>query len=247
MILNEGRREGKRLRWLWKCWFWKDNIAKQCHHTLDYCIRSCSSLVSLRGVIKNHMTCIKAFYFLHYIFFALAQVWRAELCSWPPAPWPSTALSRDDPGCFPRTFSADQGRTLLRPWPWLLLLGLATLSPTGAKALQSLLTRTITVTCPCPSLVNVCVCKSYPLHARCSDACQIRQHWVAWSSWLVPSPLQHGAQLLCCACKGGARSLPGSWLEAVLGTSSSSRPPYHLKKKLPSAKLFSNPPHAIQR
>lgn len=188
--------------------------------------------MSLRGVIKNYTTCIKAFYILHHIFFALARVWRVGLRCWPPAPWLSTVLSRDDPGCFPRIFSAGQGRTPLRPWPWLLLLGLAPLSPTGAKASQPLLTGTNTVTCPCPPLVNVCVCKSCPPHPRSSEACRVGQHWGAWSVRLVPSPVQHSVQLLCCACKGGA--------------SSSSRPPYHLKKKLPSAKLFSNPPHAIQ-
>lgn len=120
--------------------------------------KSCSSLVSLRGVIKNPTTCMKALYILHSISFALAWVWRAELCNWPPTPWPSTALSRDAPGCFSRVFSAGQGRMLLRPRPWLLLLGLATLSLVGAKALGSLLTRITTITCGCPSLVNVCAC-----------------------------------------------------------------------------------------
>lgn len=157
MILNGGRMEWKRLRQLQKCWFCKDSVAKQCDHTFGYCIRSCSSLVSLRGVIKNHTTCMKALHILHYIFSALARVWRAELCSWPPAPWPSTVLSRDDPGCFPRTCSAGQGMMLLGPWPWLLLSGFASLSPTRAKALQSLLTRTVTLTCRCPFLLNVCV------------------------------------------------------------------------------------------
>lgn len=45
-----------------------------------YCIRKCSSLVSLGEVVKNHRTCIKAFYFLH-IFFALAHVWRPEFAA----------------------------------------------------------------------------------------------------------------------------------------------------------------------
>lgn len=100
MILNGENREGKRLRWLWKCLFWKDNVAKQCDHTFSYCIRSCSSSVSLRGVVKNPMTCIKAFCILHYIFCPLAQVWRADLCSWPPGPWLSTALRQGWPTLF---------------------------------------------------------------------------------------------------------------------------------------------------
>lgn len=46
-----------------------------------YCIRSCSSLVSLGGVVKNHRTCKKAFYIWHYIFFALARVRRAAFAA----------------------------------------------------------------------------------------------------------------------------------------------------------------------
>lgn len=114
--------------------------------------------------------------------------------------------------------------------------------PSGGKALHSSLTRIITITCPCPSLIHVQVTPSAHMALR---SCQVTQHWVASSAWLVPFPAQHNVEFWSWTCKGGARSLTGSWLEAVLATSSSSTTPYHLKKKLSSAKLFSNPPHAI--
>lgn len=67
-----------------------------------YCIRSCSSLVSLRGVVTNHRTCIKAFYILHYIFFALAHVWRPEF-----APTSSPSAQHSTQKGHPTLFSKD--------------------------------------------------------------------------------------------------------------------------------------------
>lgn len=156
-----------------------------------------------------------------------------------PAPQPSTALRRDIPYCVLGHFL--QGRAghfldLASPF------GVDNSLPAGGKALQSALVRTITITCPCPSLINVWVTASACMVLRSR---QVTQHWGASSAWLLPFLAQHSVKFWSCACKEEARSLPGSWLKAVLETSSSSTAPYHLKKKLPSAKLFSNPPHAI--